>query len=1464
MISGQDDDRDGVVRSTPLSHQSEEALALLQATLAASPDGLYIVGRNDRVLCHNQPFLQMWNMPSDLMAPGADLGAQIQYLANQTIDPPGFQQRVLDLLEQRPAQAQCDQIILKDGRVFERHFQPQPPSDRIVGQIWRYRDITQQRRTTAALRQSQETFRRMVEQVSDLVVVVDAEGQCVYTSPNLSKILGYTAAELRGQSFSTLIHPADLALCKAVFRQVLASGQDLDEIEFRTRTKGGSWLWQSASLARSHDDAGNPLVLSVARTIEERKQREQTLQLLVEGTASQTGESFFQSCVRHMASLLEVDAVLIGERISGELPLIEIRSLIIAGQLQETFAYDPVDTPCHQTLQGELTYFAEALSASFPHYPLLAQHHFEGYLGVPLVDSSGIVIGLIATLTHGPLEFDSDRELFLNIFASRIVAELERQQTEMALRERERKYRAIFENSQVGIGRTAIQDGLILEANQHFADIMGYDSPQALIGRVSALTFYVHPGDRDRVLCQLQQEGIQDFELELQRRDGSHLWVLLSLRLNPAEACLEFVITDICERKQAEEALRQSQQFLHTIVESLPLTVFSKNIRQDFRYELINQGCEAVLGFTREAGLGKNDHELLPRAQADSHRQEDLEVLALRRPIEKTQELMRPQTGETTCIRSVKLPLFDSEGNPTHILAFGEDVTDAKRQEEALRTSEERFRTLIENVPGAVYQCLNDDRWTMTFLSDGIAALTGYSAAEFVHQRTQSLAALLPPDHFDRVHSVIQQAVETHQPYEVEYPITHANGSERWLYEKGRGIFDPQGTLQHLYGVIIDITDRKHTEGLLSSQKQVLELVAADAPLEETLTRLVNTFEELAQCRAGSFLFLESTTQQLHHGIAPNLPAAYCREINGLEIGPTGGSCGYAASTKAPVIVTDTFTDPLWQSCRHLAQTYHLRSCWSMPVLSFQGEVLGTFALYFDRPRAPTASHWQILETAAHLAGIAIERKRTAEERFRAKEAAEVANRAKSQFLANMSHELRTPMNAILGFAQLMARDADIAPQHQRALEVINRSGAHLLDLINDVLQMSKIEAGTVSLNRRPYDLHTLLQTLENLFRSQAENKGLTLLFSWADTVPRYVMGDEGKLRQILVNLLGNAIKFTSTGQVSLTVQPAINPESPAPNRVQFVVEDTGSGISDEVMPLLFQPFVQAFNHVPGEGGSGLGLAITQQFTQMMAGTVEVSTTVGQGSVFTVTLPLELANPEAVTLVSADKAPQSLAPNQLPYRILVVDNRPESREPLRQLLQSAGFETRVAVNGEEALAQWQTWRPHLIWMDMGLPSPDSYLVTRRIRELEQTLGIEPTGKRTPIIALTANALEDSQAEILAAGCDDFIDKPFHTEEIFRTIADHLGVQYESSALATGLPLRDAGVDAVSPNALQVMPDGWLQAFQQAAIQADADWLRSLVEQVPDNQVGLMQALNHLITQLDFETLIDLTETALGE
>jgi signal transduction histidine kinase/ligand-binding sensor domain-containing protein/DNA-binding NarL/FixJ family response regulator len=476
-----------------------------------------------------------------------------------------------------------------------------------------------------------------------------------------------------------------------------------------------------------------------------------------------------------------------------------------------------------------------------------------------------------------------------------------------------------------------------------------------------------------------------------------------------------------------------------------------------------------------------------------------------------------------------------------------------------------------------------------------------------------------------------------------------------------------------------------------------------------------------------------------------------------------------------------------------------------------------------------------------------------------AKDAAEAANRAKSTFLANMSHELRTPLNAILGFTQVMARDKRLPPDHQENVAIVQRSSEHLLGLINDVLEVSKIEAGRTRLNPRNFDLYHLLEGLQEMFALRAENKDIVLQMVLARDVPRYVKGDEGKLRQVLMNLLGNAVKFTTQGQVVLGVK-APDPPQDHQVRVVFTVEDTGPGISPQEMELLFLPFVQTTSGQKSQEGTGLGLSISQQYVELMGGEIKASSIPGTGSRFEFEILFQ-----TVSIADLEKPPLTrrvvgLEPGQPAYRLLVVDDQEVNRKLLVKIFQPLGFEIRQAANGEEALEIWKEWNPHLIWMDMRMPVMDGYEATRRIKATTQ-------GMATIIIALTASALEEDKQVILSEGCDDYMRKPFVENDLLEAAARHLGIRYIYEDIlpvdtATGKTGPSQAPDDGYPELLshlQAADPAWISSLERATILGDLDEIDRLARQIEEQDQELANGIASLADRFEHEQILSLIE-----
>ncbi len=458
------------------------------------------------------------------------------------------------------------------------------------------------------------------------------------------------------------------------------------------------------------------------------------------------------------------------------------------------------------------------------------------------------------------------------------------------------------------------------------------------------------------------------------------------------------------------------------------------------------------------------------------------------------------------------------------------------------------------------------------------------------------------------------------------------------------------------------------------------------------------------------------------------------------------------------------------------------------------------------------------------------------------------ANRAKSTFLSNMSHELRTPLNAVLGFSQLMGRDRERRPDDLEALGAIQRSGEHLLSLINDVLSISKIEAGRLSLAESPFDLARLLSSVEEMLRLRAEAKGIALVFDVDGRLPALVRGDEAKLRQVLVNLLGNAIKFTAEGGVVLRA-------TWREGRAVFEVEDTGYGIAADEMETLFEPFVQTESGRNLKEGTGLGLVISQTIVRLMGGEIRATSELGKGALFAFDVVLPPSDEPASRATS--RTVSHVAAGQGVRRLLVVDDRAENRLLLVRLLGTVGFQARSAENGAEAVALWKLWRPDLVWMDMRMPVMDGWEATERIRRLEREMEIE---EATKIIALTASAFEQDREEILAAGCDDYVAKPYRDETIFEKLTEHLGVVFEYESQG-GEPEHEAVEEPfeLSAERLGALPDDLFDGLRGALVSGDFVDASRLADRIAEHDDHLARAIRSMIRQYRTDEILEYLE-----
>jgi signal transduction histidine kinase/DNA-binding NarL/FixJ family response regulator len=501
------------------------------------------------------------------------------------------------------------------------------------------------------------------------------------------------------------------------------------------------------------------------------------------------------------------------------------------------------------------------------------------------------------------------------------------------------------------------------------------------------------------------------------------------------------------------------------------------------------------------------------------------------------------------------------------------------------------------------------------------------------------------------------------------------------------------------------------------------------------------------------------------------------------------------------------------------------------------------------------------LETTNQELEIRVEQRTN--ELQQAKERAEVANVAKSEFLSNMSHELRTLLNAILGFTQIMNRDRSLSQSQKNNLNIIGRSGEHLLELINDVLDMAKIESGKLLLQETDFDLMESLDLIVEMFQMRVDAKNIYLNLETSADLPQFIKTDEKKLRQVLINLVSNAVKFTQTGGITIRVYldnsstPLTSDEShPERLNIYFSITDTGTGIADQEFDKVFDPFAQTESGRKSEQGTGLGLAISRQFVQLMGGNITFSSQVGAGTTFQFHIQAKQSNSSIVFSNKPTHRVIGLAPSQSTYRILVVDDRWENRQVLVQLLSPIGFEVKEAENGEIAVEIWEQWQPHLIWMDMRMPVMNGYEAATQIKS-------HLKGQATTIIALTATStLEEERQVLLSSGCDDFVRKPFNEKIIFDKISQYLGVSYIFEDFDGQTSVRMETSEQFTGESLLVMPKEWLEQLHVAASKLNANDIDLLLKQVPKEHILLITKIEEYMNNFDFDQIIALVQEVL--
>lgn len=1129
--------------------------------------------------------------------------------------------------------------------------------------------------------------------------------------------------DLSFDSFLGLLPPEDRQNLLANYQAHVETRQPYEAV-YRFPMADGRWKYMCDRVESVFDDNGQPILTrGTCQDVTETYRYHAILQQLVDGTAAVTGDNFFNAFVQNLAQALEVEYAIVAINQGDHLRTL---AWVKEGELQPDISYSVAQTPCERVMQQGEYFCDRQVQNQFPDDRDLVEFQAETYLGIAMQGENGDVIGHICVLDTKPWTPDQreDYRKIIRIFAARANIELQRNLANEQLKELNQTLEA----------KVAKQTRLLAEKAQF---------QQAIL---DSTDYYIVTTDINGMITSVN-------------RGAERLYGYVATELIGKTTPLIFCDPDALQHIYRELTQRYGQTMTPSI------EAFFDPVRQTGRL--------------------------------------DVDLVAMRRD------------GSRFPLALTITPLKDSHENIIGFLGIGKDITQEKLASKELQESERRYNNLVAASPVGIFQ--NNAQGFCIYANDRCYKMTGLTPETALGE---GWYRTLHPEDLDWVAQAWQQFVAGDRDFNEEYRFILPDGSITWVMAQAVVDRDDDGKVLGYLGTLTDITQRKQAElerqtaiAKLEEAVQQLELAQAEISQNNRLLRAISQaqiafinatdrltiFDELLTDLLeltdseygfiGEVLFRNDGTATLEESLMKIRGIPYIKthsvtniawdeatqkfyEENhetGMEFTNMNTLFGAVVMTGQAVIANSPRTDPR----RGGTPEGHppLNAFLGLPF--FRGNGLVGVVGIANRPGGYTEEIVAFLKPFLTTCSNLIEGYRGDRQRRQAEAQLQLTNqellratRLKDEFLANMSHELRTPLNAILGNTEILQEEiyAPITPEQGKALAMVEKSANHLLSLINDVLDVAKIEAGQLELNRSYINIADLCEHSTAFIKHQAIKKQIHI-DRQIPSQPLTLWGDERRVSQVLINLLNNAVKFTPTGgQVTLTVDLLSDNNGDRPDRLRFSVTDTGIGIAPEDIAKLFQPFIQIDSALNRQyEGTGLGLTLVKQIVELHGGVVHVTSKLGIGSCFSVDFPYNPDLSEIETFMQ-DYPPEPLETDPttpFPLILLAEDNELNA-STLKSYLEAKEYRVIVAENGREAIDLAIKEHPKVILMDIQMPEMDGLAAMKQIRS-------DPNLADIPIIALTALAMDGDKEKCLNAGANAYLDKPVRLKEVIRTI-----------------------------------------------------------------------------------------------